>query len=55
MLEGKVILISGGTHGLGAGIGRAAAAAGAAGIMITGRDRTAGETLANQNVLGAHD
>ena len=48
MLEGKIILISGGTRGLGAGIARAAAADGAAGIMITGRDRAAGEALAGE-------
>jgi NAD(P)-dependent dehydrogenase (short-subunit alcohol dehydrogenase family) len=45
LLEGKIILVSGGTRGLGAGIARAAAAEGAAGIMITGRDRLAGETF----------
>ena len=38
LLEDKIILVSGGTRGLGAGIARAAAAHGAAGIMITGRD-----------------
>ena len=48
LLENKIILVSGGTRGLGAGIARAAAAHGAAGIMITGRDRTAGETLASE-------
>ena len=41
----KIILVSGGTRGLGAEVARAAAAAGAAGIMITGRG-TAGEALA---------
>jgi NAD(P)-dependent dehydrogenase (short-subunit alcohol dehydrogenase family) len=46
LLEGKIILISGGTRGLGAGIAPAAVAEGAAGIMITGRDRAAGEALA---------
>ena len=46
LLEGKIILVSGGTRGLGAGIARAAAADGAAGIMITGRDRAAGEAFA---------
>jgi NAD(P)-dependent dehydrogenase (short-subunit alcohol dehydrogenase family) len=45
LLKDKIILVSGGTRGLGAGIARAAAAAGAAGIMITGRG-TAGEALA---------
>lgn len=35
LLEGKIILVSGGTRGLGVGIARAAAAEGAAGIMIT--------------------
>jgi NAD(P)-dependent dehydrogenase (short-subunit alcohol dehydrogenase family) len=46
LLEDKIILISGGTRGLCAGIARAAAAHGATGIMITGRDRTTGEALA---------
>jgi NAD(P)-dependent dehydrogenase (short-subunit alcohol dehydrogenase family) len=45
-LEGKIILVSGGTRGLGAGIARAAAAHGATGIMITGRDRAADEAFA---------
>jgi NAD(P)-dependent dehydrogenase (short-subunit alcohol dehydrogenase family) len=46
LLAGKIILVNGGNRGLGAGIARAAADAGAAGIMITGRDRVAGEALA---------
>jgi NAD(P)-dependent dehydrogenase (short-subunit alcohol dehydrogenase family) len=46
LLEDKIILVSGGNRGLGAGIARAAADAGAAGIMITGRDRVTGEALA---------
>jgi NAD(P)-dependent dehydrogenase (short-subunit alcohol dehydrogenase family) len=46
LLENKIILVSGGTRGLGAGIARAAAANDAAGIMITGRDQEAGEALA---------
>ena len=45
LLEGKIILVSGGTRGLGAGVARAAAANGAAGIMITGRDPAAGKAL----------
>ena len=46
LLENKIILVSGGSRGLGAGIARAAAGAGAAGIMITGRDPSAGEAVA---------
>jgi len=46
--EDKIILVSGGSRGLGAGIARAAADAGAAGIMITGRDPVAGEALAGE-------
>ena len=46
LLEDKIILVSGGSRGLGAGIARAAADAGAAGIMITGRDRAQGESVA---------
>jgi NAD(P)-dependent dehydrogenase (short-subunit alcohol dehydrogenase family) len=46
LLQDKIILVSGGSRGLGAGIARAAADAGAAGIMITGRDSAAGEGLA---------
>jgi len=48
LLENKIILVSGGTRGLGAGIARAATAAGAAGIMITGRDPAAGKAVANE-------
>jgi NAD(P)-dependent dehydrogenase (short-subunit alcohol dehydrogenase family) len=46
LLDGKIILVSGATRGLGAGIARAAVSEGAAGIMITGRDRPAGEAFA---------
>jgi NAD(P)-dependent dehydrogenase (short-subunit alcohol dehydrogenase family) len=46
LLKDKIILISGGTRGLGAGIARAAASDGAAAIMITGRDESAGKALA---------
>jgi len=46
LLENKIILVSGGTRGLGADIARRAAAAGAAGIMITGRDPSAGKAVA---------
>ncbi|MBO1269642.1 SDR family oxidoreductase [Arthrobacter cavernae] len=46
LLLGKVVLISGGTQGLGAGVARRAAAEGAAGIAITGRNADTGEKLA---------
>ncbi|MBT2593740.1 SDR family oxidoreductase [Arthrobacter sp. ISL-72] len=46
LLKDTVVLISGGTHGLGAGIARRAAAEGAAGIAITGRSAEAGSRMA---------
>lgn len=46
LLQDKVILISGGTQGLGAGVARRAAAEGAAGIAVTGRNAESGEKLA---------
>lgn len=45
MLQDRVVLISGGTQGLGAGIARAAARAGAL-VAVTGRRREPGEALA---------
>lgn len=48
LLDGKIVLISGGTRGLGAGIAAEAAAHGAAGIAITGRTADAGERVAGQ-------
>src|ERR1043165_9526868 len=46
LLKDKIILVSGGNRGLGAGVAKAARDEGAVGIMITGRDRAAGEALA---------
>ncbi|MFJ4027525.1 SDR family oxidoreductase [Paenarthrobacter sp. NPDC089989] len=48
LLTDKVILISGGTQGLGAGVARRAAAEGAAGLAITGRNADSGEELARE-------
>lgn len=48
LLDGKIVLISGGTQGLGAGIAAEAAAQGAAGIALTGRSADAGEKVAAQ-------
>ena len=46
LLKDTVVLISGGTQGLGAGIARQAAAEGAAGIAVSGRSAAAGGKIA---------
>jgi NAD(P)-dependent dehydrogenase (short-subunit alcohol dehydrogenase family) len=46
MLEGKVVIVSGGTHGLGEATSRAVAAAGARGLVIAGRSQDKGHALA---------
>lgn len=46
LLTGKVVLVVGGTSGLGAGIARAAAAQGAQAAAVTGRTAAPGEALA---------
>jgi NAD(P)-dependent dehydrogenase (short-subunit alcohol dehydrogenase family) len=45
LLDGRVVLVSGGTQGVGAGVARAAAREGAA-VAVTGRRREPGEKLA---------
>ena len=45
LLSDKVVLVSGGTQGVGAGVARAAAREGAA-VAVTGRRREPGEALA---------
>jgi NAD(P)-dependent dehydrogenase (short-subunit alcohol dehydrogenase family) len=47
-LDGKVVLVTGSTQGLGAAIAQRAAALGAAGIVVTGRDRERGERVAER-------
>jgi NAD(P)-dependent dehydrogenase (short-subunit alcohol dehydrogenase family) len=47
-LDGKVIVVTGATQGLGAAIARRAASLGAAGIVVTGRDRERGERVAEE-------
>ena len=44
-LDGRVLLVTGGTQGVGEAIARAAAEAGAAAIAITGRDVARGEAV----------
>jgi NAD(P)-dependent dehydrogenase (short-subunit alcohol dehydrogenase family) len=46
LLAGKILLVSGGTQGLGAAIARAAVEQGAEGIAVSGRNRDAGGALA---------
>jgi NAD(P)-dependent dehydrogenase (short-subunit alcohol dehydrogenase family) len=48
LLAGKVLPVSGGTQGVGAGIARAAASQGAAGIAVTGRNETAGAAVVSE-------
>jgi NAD(P)-dependent dehydrogenase (short-subunit alcohol dehydrogenase family) len=47
-LDGKVLVVTGGTQGLGAAIARRAAALGAAGIVVVGRDALRGERVADE-------
>ncbi len=47
-MDGKVCVVTGAAQGLGAAIARRLAAAGAAGIVITGRNLRRGETLAKE-------
>jgi NAD(P)-dependent dehydrogenase (short-subunit alcohol dehydrogenase family) len=47
-LDGKVILVTGSTQGLGAAIARRAADLGAAGLVVCGRDRVRGEALRDE-------
>ena len=45
-LQQKVVLITGGSQGIGEGVARAAVEAGAAGLCLTGRNRARGDGLA---------
>lgn len=45
-LAGKVILVTGGSQGVGEGIARAAVEAGASGVMLSGRDAARGQRVA---------
>lgn len=52
LLDGKVVLVVGGTVGLGAGIARAAAAAGAEAVVVTGRRRERGAAMVAELTAG---
>jgi NAD(P)-dependent dehydrogenase (short-subunit alcohol dehydrogenase family) len=47
-LDGKVLVVTGSTQGLGAAIARRAAELGTAGIVVTGRDRERGERIRDE-------
>lgn len=47
-LEGKVVIVTGASQGVGEAIARAAAEAGAAGLLLTARNRQRGDRLAQQ-------
>lgn len=54
-LEGAVVLVTGGSRGLGAAVARRAASQAAAGIAVTGRDEDAGRrTVAQLREAGAN-
>ncbi|MBA3908477.1 MAG: short-chain dehydrogenase [Rhodobacter sp.] len=46
-MDGKVCVVTGATQGLGAAIARRLAAAGAAGVVVTGRNATRGQAVAD--------
>jgi NAD(P)-dependent dehydrogenase (short-subunit alcohol dehydrogenase family) len=45
-LDGKVVLVTGATQGVGESVARAAAESGAGGLVLTGRDRKRGDKVA---------
>jgi NAD(P)-dependent dehydrogenase (short-subunit alcohol dehydrogenase family) len=47
-LDGKVLIVTGSTQGLGAAIARRAADLGAAGVVVCGRDRERGEAVRDE-------
>ena len=53
-MDGKICVVTGATQGLGAAIARRLATAGAAGVVITGRDMTRGQSVAHA-LSQAHD
>lgn len=52
-MDGRICVIAGATQGLGAAVARRLAAAGAAGIVVTGRNRARGEAVA-EGVAASH-
>ncbi|WP_028938167.1 SDR family oxidoreductase [Pseudonocardia spinosispora] len=55
LLDGKVVLVSGGTQGIGAAVARAAAREGAEAVAVTGRRPEPGEALVTElRAAGTH-
>lgn len=53
-MDGKVCVVTGATQGLGAAIARRLAAAGAAGVVVTGRNAARGQAVAESLPCPAH-
>jgi NAD(P)-dependent dehydrogenase (short-subunit alcohol dehydrogenase family) len=53
-MDGKVCVVTGATQGLGAAIARRLAAAGAAGVVVTGRNTARGQAVAESLPCPAH-
>ncbi|MBM3599212.1 MAG: SDR family oxidoreductase [Alphaproteobacteria bacterium] len=53
-LDGRVVVVTGGTQGVGEAVARHAAQCGAVGVVLTGRNQDKGRAVANAIGKGAH-